>query len=559
MSLCESLHRKRAGKGETNPPHVGQHTTMTTSTAHTFLDNTVFDHHFARHLPGEAGPPLESRQVHAACWSDVPPTPVAAPSLLAWSDDLAQTLGLVLPEDTSSTADLLSGNRLLPGMRPIAACYGGHQFGNWAGQLGDGRAIVLGDLRAPDGQRWEVQLKGAGLTPYSRRADGRAVLRSSLREFVCSEAMHHLGVPTTRALALVGTGEPVLRDMFYDGHPEREPGAIVTRVAPSFVRFGNFEIFAARGDHERLQLLADYVITHQFPEIDPADPERYAQWFGEVARRTAVLMAHWLRVGFVHGVMNTDNLSVLGLTIDYGPFGWLDVFDAEFTPNTTDQGGRYAYAQQPGVAQWNLMRLGDALLPLVGRPESLEAGLQGFGDTFENEWRRQALQKIGLAPVPDHGEDELMARLLGILSLTEVDTTIFFRSLMAVDPRHLPTDGLPSELTPAFYAPTSLPQKFVGQLRDWLGTYAGRLQTEGVGEATRQLRMAGANPSIIPRNYLLQEAINAATEGDLSLLQQLLCAIRTPYAEQLEHARFTGKRPEWARQAPGCSALSCSS
>lgn len=532
---------------------------MTTSTAHNFLHNTVFDHHFARHLPGEAGPPLESRQVHDACWSEVPPTPVAAPSLLAWSDDLAQTLGLVLPEDTASTAELLAGNRLLPGMRPIAACYGGHQFGNWAGQLGDGRAIVLGDLRAPDGQRWEVQLKGAGLTPYSRRADGRAVLRSSLREFVCSEAMHHLGVPTTRALALVGTGETVLRDMFYDGHPEREPGAIVTRVAPSFVRFGNFEIFAARGDRIRLQLLADYVITHQFPEIDPADPERYGQWFGEVARRAAVLMAHWLRVGFVHGVMNTDNLSVLGLTIDYGPFGWLDVFDPEFTPNTTDQGGRYAYAQQPGVAQWNLMRLADALLPLVGRPESLESGLQDFGDTFENEWRRQALQKIGLTPAADHGEDELMARLLGILTLTEVDTTIFFRSLMTVDPQHLPVNGLPRELTPAFYAPTALPQKFISQLRDWLGTYAGRLKAEGVDEQARQIRMASANPSIIPRNYLLQEAINAATEGELSLLAQLLRAIRTPYAEQVEHARFTGKRPEWARQAPGCSALSCSS
>ena len=532
---------------------------MTTSTARTPLHNAAFDHHFARHLPGEAGPPQESRQVHTACWSEVPPTPVAAPSLLAWSDDLAQTLGLALPEDTASTAELLAGNRLLPGMKPIAACYGGHQFGHWAGQLGDGRAIVLGDLRAPDGKRWEMQLKGAGLTPYSRRADGRAVLRSSLREFVCSEAMHHLGVPTTRALALVGTGEPVLRDMFYDGHPEREPGAIVTRVAPSFVRFGNFEIFAARGDHERLQLLADYVITHQFPEIDPADPERYAQWFGEVARRTAVLMAHWLRVGFVHGVMNTDNLSVLGQTIDYGPFGWLDVFDPDFTPNTTDQGGRYAYAQQPGVAQWNLQRLADALLPLVDQPQSLEAGLEGFGDTFEREWRRQALQKIGLEPAANSGEEALMARLLGILTLTEVDTTIFFRSLMAVDPQHLPADGLPSELIPAFYAPTALPQQFVSQLRDWLGTYAGRLKAEGVGEETRQLRMASANPSIIPRNYLLQEAINAATEGDLSLLQQFLGAIRTPYAEQIEHARFTGKRPEWARQAPGCSALSCSS
>jgi uncharacterized protein YdiU (UPF0061 family) len=547
------------GDGETIRLRAGQHTTMTNSSPHTPLHDTVFDHHFARHLPGEAGPPQESRQVHAACWSEVPPTPVAAPSLLAWSDDLAHTLGLTLPEDSSATAELLAGNRLLPGMKPIAACYGGHQFGNWAGQLGDGRAIVLGDLRAPDGQRWEVQLKGAGLTPYSRRADGRAVLRSSLREFVCSEAMFHLGVPTTRALALVGTGEPVLRDMFYDGHPEMEPGAIVTRVAPSFVRFGNFEIFASRGDHERLQLLADYVIAHQFPEIDPADPERYAQWFEEISRRTAVLMAHWLRVGFVHGVMNTDNLSVLGLTIDYGPFGWLDVFDPDFTPNTTDQGGRYAYAQQPGVAQWNLMRLADALLPLVGRPASLEAGLQCFGDTFENEWRRQALQKIGLEPPDSGGEEALMAHLLGILTLTEVDTTIFFRSLMAVDPQRLPADGLPAELTAAFYAPAALPQKFVSQLRDWLGTYAGRLKAEGVSEEARQQRMASANPSIIPRNYILQEAINAATEGDLSALQQLLRAIRTPYAVQVEHARFTGKRPEWARQAPGCSALSCSS
>ncbi|HEX5804018.1 MAG TPA: YdiU family protein, partial [Azospira sp.] len=390
---------------------------------------TDFDHHFARHLPGEAGPSRQSRQVLAACWSEAPPTPVAAPTLLGWSEALAETLGLAPPDDAQAVAEVLAGNRLLPGMKPIAACYGGHQFGQWAGQLGDGRAIVLGDLRAPDGGRWEVQLKGAGLTPYSRRADGRAVLRSSLREFVCSEAMHHLGVPTTRALALVGSGEPVLRDMFYDGRPELEPGAIVTRVAPSFVRFGNFEIFAARGDHERLRLLADYVIAQHFPEIDATGPERYAAWFAEVARRTAVLMAHWLRVGFVHGVMNTDNLSILGLSIDYGPFGWLDVFDPEFTPNTTDREGRYAYAQQPAVAQWNLLRLADALLPLVGRPELLEAGLHGYGDTFQREWRRQALQKVGLVPAEPAGEDELVGGLLGALTLTEVDTTRFFRAL----------------------------------------------------------------------------------------------------------------------------------
>jgi uncharacterized protein YdiU (UPF0061 family) len=526
--------------------------------SHSPLTESAFDHHFARHLPGESGPPRQSRQVPAACWSYAPPTPVDSPKLLAWSEPLANALGLAVG-NTEEVAELLAGNRLLPGMKPIAACYGGHQFGNWAGQLGDGRAISLGDMLAPDGQRWEFQLKGAGLTPYSRRADGRAVLRSSLREFVCSEAMFHLGVPTTRALALVGTGEPVMRDMFYDGRPEMEPGAIVTRVAPSFVRFGNFEIFAARGDVERLQQLADYVIAHHFPEIDAADPDRYALWFAEVARRTAVLMAHWLRVGFVHGVMNTDNLSILGLTIDYGPFGWLDVFDPEFTPNTTDQGGRYAYAQQPGVAQWNLLRLADALLPLVHRPEVLEPGLDAFGETFESEWRRQALQKIGLEAAENRGEDDLMARLLGILMLTEVDTTLFFRALMTLDPARLPATGLPPELEGCFYTPQILPTAFVSRLRDWLSAYSARLRDEGVGDETRQDRMAAANPWIIPRNYVLQEAINAATDGDLSLLQQLLIAIRNPYTAQPEHARFAAKRPEWARQAPGCSALSCSS
>ncbi len=526
--------------------------------SHSPLTESAFDHHFARHLPGESGPPRQSRQVTAACWSYAPPTPVDSPKLLAWSEPLANALGLAVG-NTEEVAELLAGNRLLPGMKPIAACYGGHQFGNWAGQLGDGRAISLGDMLAPDGQRWEFQLKGAGLTPYSRRADGRAVLRSSLREFVCSEAMFHLGVPTTRALALVGTGEPVMRDMFYDGHPEMEPGAIVTRVAPSFVRFGSFEIFAARGDVERLQQLADYVIAHHFPEIDAADPDRYALWFAEVARRTAVLMAHWLRVGFVHGVMNTDNLSILGLTIDYGPFGWLDVFDPEFTPNTTDQGGRYAYAQQPGVAQWNLLRLADALLPLVHRPEVLEPGLDAFGETFESEWRRQALQKIGLEAAENCGEDDLMARLLGSLMLTEVDTTLFFRALMALDPARLPATGLPPELEGCFYTPQTLPTALVSRLRDWLSAYSARLRDEGVSDEKRQDRMAAANPWIIPRNYVLQEAINAATDGDLSLLQQLLIAIRNPYTAQPEHARFAAKRPEWARQAPGCSALSCSS
>ncbi len=523
------------------------------------LADAVFDHHFARHLPGEAGPATVPRQVFEACWSLVPPTPVARPHLLAWSDELAATLGLAAPDEARTVAEILAGNRLQPGMKPVAACYGGHQFGQWAGQLGDGRAIVLGDITAPDGQRWELQLKGAGLTPYSRRADGRAVLRSSLREFVCSEAMAHLGVPTTRALALVGTGEPVLRDMFYDGHPEREPGAIVTRVAPSFVRFGNFELFASRGDVERLRLLADYVIAHHFPEIDGTDPARYAQWFAEVARRTAVLMAHWLRVGFVHGVMNTDNLSILGLTIDYGPFGWLDVFDPDFTPNTTDRGGRYAWAQQPAIAQWNLIRLGEALQPLLGNPEAMEAGLQVFADTFASEWHRQALQKIGLASRREHEGDELVARLLGILTLTEVDTTLFFRGLIEVGSGELPEAGLPAALHPALYAADALPTAFVSRLRDWLAAYAARLRNEEVADEARRERMRTANPSIIPRNYLLQEAINAAAEDNLTPLQELLAAIRKPYDDPAPDSRFLARRPEWARDAPGCSALSCSS
>lgn len=524
------------------------------------LTEAHFDHHFARHLPGESGPSTLPRLVHAACWSEAPPTPVAAPQLLAWSEDAAALLGLAGPEDPLAVAEILSGNRLQPGMRPIAACYGGHQFGQWAGQLGDGRAILLGDLQAPGGQRWELQLKGAGLTPYSRHADGRAVLRSSLREFICSEAMHHLGVPTTRALALVGTGEVVVRDMFYDGRPQAEPGAIVTRLAPSFVRFGNFEIFTARGDVERLRQLADYVITEYFPQLGAPGRATYLAWFEEIARRTAVLVAHWLRVGFVHGVMNTDNLSILGLTIDYGPFGWLDSFDPDFTPNTSDRGGRYAYSQQPGIAQWNLLRLGEALLPLIGDAAGVESGLEIFATTFEAEWARQSLAKIGLAPGKEPAADAaLVGELLGTLTMTETDTTLFFRALMQVDPATLPQDGLPSVLEESFYAPQALPEKFVRRLRQWLAAYAARLQADGVVAATRCGRMAAANPCRLPRNYLLQEAIQRAEAGDVDGIGELLAAVRDPYTPRPELAKFAGKRPDWARQAPGCSALSCSS
>ena len=524
------------------------------------ITEASFDHHFARHLPGESGPSGQARQVLNACWSDAPPTPVASPRLLGWSCDLAAKLGLADPEDPEAVAAILAGNRLLPGMRPIAACYGGHQFGQWAGQLGDGRAIVLGDLLAPDGLRHEIQLKGAGLTPYSRHADGRAVLRSSLREFICSEAMHHLGIPTTRALALVGTGETVLRDMFYDGHPQAESGAIVTRVAPSFLRFGNFEIFAARDDIERLRLLTDYTLREHFPELGPPGRDAYIALFEEVCRRTALLMAHWLRVGFVHGVMNTDNLSILGLTIDYGPFGWLDSFDPDFTPNTSDRGGRYAWNQQPGIAQWNLMRLGDALYPLIGEVTPIEKGLDIYADTFAKSWSAMSLAKIGL-PEGESAEDDsvLIRRLFSLLRESEVDPTLFFRGLMAIDPDALPPDRLPTALHDSFYAPEQLSGRWTDQLHQWLRDYAGTLGQRGVTRESRLERMGSANPVIIPRNYLLQEVIVQAESGNISGIDALLAAVRNPYTPRPALLPFTGRRPEWARHSPGCSALSCSS
>ena len=268
-------------------------------------------------------------------------TKVAAPKTIAYSREVAALLDLDRAECESELfAQVFGGNQLLEGMDPYAMCYGGHQFGNWAGQLGDGRAINLGEVLNRKGEHWTLQLKGAGPTPYSRTADGLAVLRSSIREFLCSEAMFHLGVPTTRALSLVSTGEQVMRDMFYDGNPKFEPGAIVCRVAPSFVRFGNFQIFAARGDIENLKRLVDFTIVNDFPHLGAPSPEVYASWFEEVCVRTCEMIVHWMRVGFVHGVMNTDNMSILGLTIDYGPYGWLEDYDPGWTPNTTDASGK---------------------------------------------------------------------------------------------------------------------------------------------------------------------------------------------------------------------------
>jgi uncharacterized protein YdiU (UPF0061 family) len=457
-----------------------------------------------------------------ACYTIVQPTPVAAPKLLAWSSDLAAGLGLASP--SSRSVEMLAGNLITPGMQPYSARYGGHQFGSWAGQLGDGRAITLGEI---NGQ--ELQLKGAGLTPYSRTADGRAVLRSSLREFLCSEAMHWLGVPTTRALSLVATGEPVIRDMFYDGHPAPEAGAIVCRVAPSFVRFGNFQIL----EDDLKRKLADYVIRHHFPGLS------YEKWFADVCRRTALLMVDWMRLGFVHGVMNTDNLSILGVTIDYGPYGWLEGYDPQWTPNTTDlPGRRYCYGNQPQIALWNLTRLAEALVGLVEK-EKLEKALELYIETYQEQMTQALAAKLGLDAV----DEPLMTGLFSVLGSAETDFTLFFRNLAKVEK---PFDV--EALRPAFYG-----EPDVATVSAWLALYLARARPG------RAERMNAVNPKYIFRNYLAVQAIEALEKGDASPLERLMRVLARPYDEQPQEEDLATRRPEWARDRAGCSALSCSS
>jgi uncharacterized protein YdiU (UPF0061 family) len=534
-----------------------------------------FDNRALRHLPIDPSDQNRSREVLGACFSRVQPTKVKRPSVIAVSDEVAELLDLP-PEFVRSEefAQVFAGNQLLPGMDAVSACYGGHQFGNWAGQLGDGRAITLGEVKNRRGEHWEVQLKGAGPTPYSRRADGRAVLRSSIREFLCSEAMHALGIPTTRALSLVATGELVTRDILYDGNPRPEPGAIVCRVAPSFLRFGNFEIFAARDELDVLRRLTDYTIRTYFPELGEPGEQAYAAWFREVTRRTAELVAKWMGVGFVHGVMNTDNMSILGLTIDYGPYGFLDDYAPDWTPNITDaHGRRYRYVSQPRVALWNLARLANAIQPLFAEVEPLEDALRSYRATLEAALDRVWAAKLGLSELradevnangaPRTPDPELIAELFELLAAVETDMTIFFRRLAQVsaerDPATQADELLLAPLREAFYEPESVSPEHRARLAAWVRRYATRVREDGTLDEGRRRAMDAVNPKYLLRNYVAQMAIDRAEQGDSSLVSELLSVLRRPFDEQPGKDEFAGKRPDWARHRAGCSMLSCSS
>ena len=513
---------------------------------------------FQNELPADPSTENTPRQVLESCFSYVTPKIPSLPTLLHVSEETAALLGISQKEYQSKDfLQVFTGAKVHDTTQPFAMCYGGHQFGNWAGQLGDGRAINLMEILLEE-QRWALQLKGAGPTPYSRRADGLAVLRSSIREHLCSEAMFHLGVPTTRSLSLCLSGDQVMRDVMYDGNAAYEKGAIVCRVAPSFIRFGNFQIFASRNDKENLKKLTDYTIRHFYPHIKIFDKEGYIQFFKEVVQRSVEMVMHWQRVGFVHGVMNTDNMSILGLTIDYGPYGWLEGYDKGWTPNTTDRHQkRYRYGYQPTIVHWNLFQLANALFLLINEAPPLEQILNELKDVFLDDYLQMMRTKLGLQKTIE--EDTLLiADLEDTLALTETDMTIFFRLLADVQ-KEDSKEAAFQKFQDAFYQPSELAGELPTKWYTWLENYLQRLKKESVSDAARKDKMNSTNPKYVLRNYMAQLAIDAADNGDYSMIDELYQLLKQPYAEQPNQEKWFAKRPEWARHKVGCSMLSCSS
>ncbi|MFD2247460.1 protein adenylyltransferase SelO [Pontibacter ruber] len=516
------------------------------------LSSKAYKKEFVSTFDGDDSGDLKPRQTPGVLYSKAIPTPVEKVTLLAWSEELARKLGVQKPTEQKEI-DILGGNRVTDTMYPYAACYAGHQFGHWAGQLGDGRAITLGEWEAANSETWELQLKGAGPTPYSRRADGRAVLRSSVREYLMSEAMHYLGVPTTRALSLVATGEPVLRDMFYNGNAAYEPGAIVMRVAPSFLRFGNFELLNARKETDNLRKVVDWTIERYYPHIQGEN--KVLDWFAEVVERTASLMVEWQRVGFVHGVMNTDNMSILGLTIDYGPYSFVDDYDPNFTPNTTDlPGRRYAFGKQPSIAYWNLGCLAGALLPLTHK-DQLVAALESFQEIYWTKYYTMMANKLGLDGLTTEKDVELITQFEKTLAAVKPDMTIFYQLLIDL-PLYMDTaQEVADHFKDALYDELSPEQSEL--LFTLIATYLERLNKNTIKRAESQQRMRETSPRFILRNYLLHQAIEELEKGENTLFLKLQEAMKEPYSDKFDE--FFQTRPEWASQKAGCSMLSCSS
>jgi len=518
------------------------------------LDPIKLSAHFTDHLVADTELNNVPRQVPKAHFSWVTPTKCSQPKLLLANESLAAELEI--PSEflhSQDFAQLMTGNALAPGSKPYAMCYGGHQFGQWAGQLGDGRAINLGEIKTGESYK-TLQLKGAGRTPYSRTADGLAVLRSSIREYLCSEAMYHLGVPTTRALSLCLTGDQVLRDILYSGHAAFEPGAIVCRVSESFVRFGNFEILAVRGEKALLTQLLDFVIQNHYPEIQ-GEKDAYLRFFQSVSDRTRYLITHWQRIGFVHGVLNTDNMSILGQTIDYGPYGWIDQYDQNWTPNTTDlPGRRYRFGNQPIIGQWNLIRLANAIYPIIPDADAFNDIIHGYRSAYFRDYTQMMGEKIGLEN--DHPELEaIILELERLLQETGLDMTIFFQELTIRAGEKL--EQLMEILGLASYQ--NLTEDQLNQWKAWFEKYQSAFIKQKTPAQLRILKMQTSNPRYVLRNYMAQMAIDKATEGDLSILKELNLLLQNPYTLQPALDHWYAKRPEWAENKVGCSMLSCSS
>lgn len=503
---------------------------------------------FISKFPGDFSGNAQQRQTPNVLFCTIKPVEFENPELIIFNNKLANEIGLGSFHDKD--LDFLAGKNLSENIQTYATAYAGHQFGNWAGQLGDGRAIYIGEILNNLKKKTELQYKGAGATPYSRTADGRAVLRSSVREYLMSEAMHFLNIKTTRALSLMKTGENVLRDEQYNGNAKYEQGAVIIRTAESFLRFGHFELLSARKDLDTLKKLADFAIENYFPKIDLNDEEKYAKWFQKISEKTADLIVDWFRVGFVHGVMNTDNMSILGLTIDFGPFSFLDEYNLNFTPNTTDlPGRRYAFGNQAKIAQWNLWQLANALFPLINDQKKLEKILNNFSDYFWQKHDKMLAQKFGFDEVLE--EDlEFFTQWQSMMQDLKIDYTLFFNKLELTSE----TSDY-SFFNEAFYE--NLNEESSKKFNQFLKVYRERLTKNTISREESKKIMAENNPKFILRNYLLFECIAELNNGKTELLEKLQTALKEPYKEIF--TEFSVKRPAKYQDVAGCTSLSCSS